>query len=138
VEALDRGDPRRRAAREELGVRIAVENVWNNFLLSPLEANRYLDELGSDRSAGTSTSATCSSTAGPSNGRASSARASCSCTSRSSAARRWTSRPLGGFGVELGDGDNDWPAIMAALDEIAYDGWASPRSAVADAERLVT
>ena len=29
-----------------------------------------------------------------------------------------------GFAVELGDGDNDWPAIMTALDEIGYDGWA--------------
>jgi hexulose-6-phosphate isomerase len=29
-----------------------------------------------------------------------------------------------GFEVELGDGDNDWPAIMRALDDIAYDGWA--------------
>ncbi|MCA9296477.1 MAG: sugar phosphate isomerase/epimerase, partial [Phycisphaerales bacterium] len=28
---------------EELGVRIALENVWNNFLLSPLEAARYVD-----------------------------------------------------------------------------------------------
>ncbi len=29
----------------ELGVRIAIENVWNHFLLSPLEAARYTDEL---------------------------------------------------------------------------------------------
>jgi L-ribulose-5-phosphate 3-epimerase len=32
---------------EELGVKIAIENVWNNFLLSPLEAARYVDELKS-------------------------------------------------------------------------------------------
>jgi hexulose-6-phosphate isomerase len=31
----------------ELGVAIAVENVWNNFLLSPLEFARYVDELES-------------------------------------------------------------------------------------------
>lgn len=30
-----------------LGVRIAVENVWNNFLLSPLEAARYVDQFES-------------------------------------------------------------------------------------------
>ena len=34
---------------EELGVSIALENVWNSFLLSPLEAARYVDELGSPR-----------------------------------------------------------------------------------------
>ena len=32
---------------EELGVKIAIENVWNSFLLSPLEAARYVDEFNS-------------------------------------------------------------------------------------------
>jgi len=32
---------------EQLGVVIAVENVWNKFLLSPLEFARYVDELDS-------------------------------------------------------------------------------------------
>ncbi len=32
---------------EELGVVIAVENVWNDFLLSPLEFARYVDDFES-------------------------------------------------------------------------------------------
>src|SRR5690606_33710709 len=32
---------------EETGVVIAFENVWNNFLLSPVEAARYVDEFES-------------------------------------------------------------------------------------------
>lgn len=32
---------------EELGVIIAIENVWNQFLLSPMEAARYVDEFES-------------------------------------------------------------------------------------------
>jgi hexulose-6-phosphate isomerase len=32
---------------ERLGVHIGVENVWNKFLLSPLEMARFLDEIGS-------------------------------------------------------------------------------------------
>ncbi len=32
---------------EELGVSIGVENVWNKFLLSPLEMARFVDGLGS-------------------------------------------------------------------------------------------
>src|SRR5690606_19180427 len=32
---------------EEKGVKIAIENVWNHFLLSPLEAARYIDEFES-------------------------------------------------------------------------------------------
>lgn len=31
----------------ELGIQIALENVWNNFLLSPVECARYIDELES-------------------------------------------------------------------------------------------
>ena len=30
-----------------LGVAMAIENVWNRFLLSPLEMTRYIDEIGS-------------------------------------------------------------------------------------------
>ena len=32
---------------EKMGVHIAIENVWNKFLLSPLEAARFVDEIGS-------------------------------------------------------------------------------------------
>ena len=41
-----------------------------------------------------------------------------------------------GFGVELGQGDCDWPAVVAALDEIGYEGWASAEVAGGDADRL--
>lgn len=30
---------------EKTGMQIALENVWNNFLLSPVEAKRYIDEI---------------------------------------------------------------------------------------------
>src|SRR5204862_3756266 len=32
---------------EELGVKIAIENTWSHFLLSPLESARFVDELKS-------------------------------------------------------------------------------------------
>lgn len=34
---------------EDLGVTIAVENVWNKFLLSPIEFARYVDEFNHPR-----------------------------------------------------------------------------------------
>jgi hexulose-6-phosphate isomerase len=34
---------------EKLGVTLAVEFVWNGFLFSPVEMNRLLDTVGSDR-----------------------------------------------------------------------------------------
>jgi L-ribulose-5-phosphate 3-epimerase len=33
---------------EKNGVAIGLENVWNKFLLSPLEAKNFVDEVGSD------------------------------------------------------------------------------------------
>ncbi|MFC0470396.1 sugar phosphate isomerase/epimerase family protein [Halalkalibacter kiskunsagensis] len=33
---------------ERFSVKIGIENVWNKFLLSPLEMARYIDELGSE------------------------------------------------------------------------------------------
>ncbi len=33
---------------KQAGVAIGIENVWNRFLLSPLETARFLDEIGSD------------------------------------------------------------------------------------------
>lgn len=34
---------------EQKGVTIGLENVWNNFLISPLEMARFIDEIGSAR-----------------------------------------------------------------------------------------
>ncbi len=50
VEAYERSQKRIRELlpmAEELGVTIGIENVWNKFLLSPLEFGRYVDEFGS-------------------------------------------------------------------------------------------
>ena len=109
---------------EELGVRIAIENVWNHFLLSPLEAARYVDELQS-----------------PNVGW----HLDCGNIIHYGWAQHWV-QSLGkriatlhikeysrakadkqgkwaGFDAEFLKGDNDWPAIMKALDDIGYDGW---------------
>lgn len=43
-DALSRLVPEAKAA----DVTIGIENVWNRFLLSPLETRRFLDEIGSD------------------------------------------------------------------------------------------
>lgn len=31
---------------EKTGMKIGLENVWNNFLMSPMEAKRFVDEIG--------------------------------------------------------------------------------------------
>jgi L-ribulose-5-phosphate 3-epimerase len=34
-----------------------------------------------------------------------------------------------GFAVEYLEGDNDWPAVMKALDQIGYHGWGTAEPA---------
>lgn len=43
---------------ERLGVSILVENIWNKFLLSPLEVRTLIDEIGSPHVASCWTRAT--------------------------------------------------------------------------------
>jgi L-ribulose-5-phosphate 3-epimerase len=80
---------------EQLGVKIAIENVWNQFLLSPLEAARYVDEFHSPAVAWHFDVGNVINTAGRSNGFASWARASTNCTSRNTAARNGTRKGYG-------------------------------------------
>ena len=65
---------------ERHGVTLAIENVWNKFLLSPQEMRQPLDEVGIPGSGPTSTWATASSTATPSSGWASWGSGSRRCT----------------------------------------------------------
>ena len=41
-----------------------------------------------------------------------------------------------GFGVDLLEGDNDWPSIMKALDEVGYTGWGCAEISGGGADRL--
>lgn len=122
---------------QELGVRIAVENVWNNFLLSPLEAARYVAEidspwvgwhldLGNLLIHGWPEQWT--RILGP---RVLQLHIKEFSREKMDAEGRWK-----GFEVALGDGDNDWPAILRAPDGIGYDGWGIAEVGGGDATRL--
>jgi L-ribulose-5-phosphate 3-epimerase len=109
---------------EELGVRIALENVWNNFLLSPLEAARYVDEFNSPMVGWHFDCGNIVNYGWPEQwvrilGRRIS-RVHVKEFSRKKADKegKWA-----GFNVALLEGDDDWPAIMKALDEVGYSGW---------------
>jgi hexulose-6-phosphate isomerase len=111
---------------EKLNVKIAVENVWNNFLLSPLEAARYIDQFQS-----------------PWVG----AYFDCGNILAYGWPEQWikilgkriakihikeysrkiadTQGKSAGFDVKLREGDVNWIAVMNALDEVGYQGWVS-------------
>ena len=123
---------------EKHGIKILVENVWNNFLLSPMEMARYLDEFDS-----------------PFVG----AYFDIGNVVRFGFPDQWI-RILGkrigkldvkeysrklqkdeglwkGFNVEIGDGDADYASVRTALNDIGYvDGWATAEVKGGDRERL--
>jgi hexulose-6-phosphate isomerase len=115
---------------EDLGVKIAIENVWNHFLLSPLEAARYIDEFHSPAlrwhfDVGNSIN----------NGwpeqwiRILGGRIHKLHIKEYSRKKRDEEGLWKGFEVEYLEGDNDWPAVMKALDETDYKGWGTAEPA---------
>jgi L-ribulose-5-phosphate 3-epimerase len=109
---------------EQLGVKIAIENVWNQFLLSPLEAARYVDEFNSPAVGWHFDIGNVINFGWPEQWiRILGKRIQKLHIKEYSRSKRDKQGPGAGFGVKFLEGDNDWPAIMKALDEIGYDGW---------------
>jgi len=124
-----------------LGVSIAFENVWNNFLLSPLEAARYSDELNDGL-------------ASPVFGwhfdignivnygwpeqwiDTLGARVIKLDVKDFSRSKRNDDGLWKGFGVEIGEGDSGWDRVRAALRRIGYSGWAAAEVGGGDLARL--
>jgi len=121
----------------ELGIRIAIENVWNNFLLSPLEAARYVDELESDQVGWHMDVGNVVNYGWPEQWiRILGHRVLKLDVKEFSRKKRNDEGLWKGFEAELGEGDCNWPAVVEALEDIGYDGWASAEVRGGDAERL--
>ena len=106
---------------EDAGINIGIENVWNRFLLSPLEMRQFLDEIGSERVG---------------------AYFDVGNVVHSGYPEHWIRilgkrikkvhfkdfrRNPGGLNsfVDLLSGDVDWPAVMQAFADIGYDDWVT-------------
>jgi L-ribulose-5-phosphate 3-epimerase len=106
-------------AAEKARVRLCVENVWNKFLLSPLELRQFIAQFGSEWVGSYYDVGNTLATGYPEHWIA----------ILGPAIRRVHlkdyRRAVGsvdGF-VELLSGDVNWPAVMAALRNIDYEGW---------------
>jgi L-ribulose-5-phosphate 3-epimerase len=126
----------------ELGVKIAVENVWNNFHLSPLEAARYVDELESPMVGWYFDIGNVAKLGFPEQWiRILGKRILKIHVKEYSLDLLKTKGPYAGFGVDLLAGTNKWPVIMKALDEVGYttkDNWATIEMPGGDAARMKT
>jgi hexulose-6-phosphate isomerase len=126
-EAFDRSIAEIRKAlplAESLGVVIAIENVWNRFLLSPLEAAAYVDSFQSPFVRWHFDVGNIVTQAWPEQWiRVLGSRIVQVHIKEFSRKLRDEKGPFAGFAVELLQGDSDWPQTMAALDEVGYSGW---------------
>lgn len=122
---------------EALGVAIAFENVWNNFLLSPLEAARYVDEFESANVGFYFDVGNIINYGWPEQWiDALGDRILKLDVKEFSRSKRDNEGLWKGFGVEIGEGDCDWPAVRESLTRIGYRGWASAEVGGGGAERL--
>src|SRR5215468_3836710 len=109
---------------EELGVKIAIENVWNQFLLSPLEAARYVDEFNSPAVGWHFDVGNVITYGWPEQWiRILGPRIQKLHIKEYSRKKRDTQGLWKGFEVALMEGDDNWPAVMKALDDVGYHGW---------------
>lgn len=121
---------------ERHGVRIALENVWNHFLLSPLECARYIDAFDSPWIGAYFDIGNIANYGWPEQWiRILGDRILKLDVKGYSRAVRDERGPWDGFS-DIGEGDIDWTAVTEALDDIGYDGWATAEVSGGDADRL--
>ena len=127
---------------EECGVRIAIENVWNNFLLSPLEAARYVDDFKSPWVGFHFDIGNVINYGYPAQWVRILGQRTLKLHIKDFSRKKRNDEGLWkGFDVELGDGDADWPATMKALDDTGYStapagNWATAEVRGGDRARL--
>ncbi len=122
---------------EETGVKIAFENVWNNFLLSPLEAARFVDELESDMVGWYFDVGNVVRYGWPEHWITALGDRILKLDVKEYSRKKQQDEGIWkGFEVELMEGDCHWPAVNQALTDIGYAGWASAEVPGGDRKRL--
>lgn len=122
---------------EELEITIAMENVWNNFLLSPLEAARYLDELESPWVGWYLDIGNIVRYGWPQHWIEALGKRIKKIDIKDFSRKKSKNEGLWkGFGAKIGDGDGDWAEVNKALAAIDWRGWGTAEVSGGGAERL--
>ncbi len=118
---------------QELKVVIGMEEVWNKFLLSPLEMARYVDEFASPWVKAYVDVGNMLFYGYPQDW----IRTLGSRISRVHVKDFKLDRGKGQFSwTNLGEGDVDWPEVRKALGEVGYEGWVTAEISGGDAAYL--
>jgi hexulose-6-phosphate isomerase len=124
---------------EKTGIQIALENVWNNFILSPLEAKRYIDEINHPLVGWYFDIGNILRYGWPEHWiETLQSRIMKLHMKEYSKEIMFNEGVRNGFGVELMEGDNNWPVVMKAIKAINYKGeWITAEVKGGDRKRLL-
>jgi len=122
---------------EETGIKIAIENVWNNFLLSPLEAARYIDEFNNPMIGWYFDVGNIIRYGWPEHWITTLSKRILKIDIKDYSRKKASDEGIWkGFEAELGEGDANWAAVNKALLSIGYQGWGSAEVNGGDRVRL--
>ena len=123
---------------EKTGIQIGLENVWNNFLLSPIEAKRFVDEINHPLIGWYFDIGNVLRYGWPEQWiKTLNTRIMKLHIKEYSRELMNTKGLWDGFKVELLEGDNNWPVVMKAVSEINHKGgWLTAEVNGGDRNRL--
>lgn len=122
---------------EKTGIKIALENVWNNFLLSPMEAARYVDEINHPLVGWYFDVGNVVRYGWPEHWIEVLGKRIMKLDIKEYSRKKQSDEGIWkGFNVEIGEGDCNWPEVNKALTKIGYSGWASAEVGGGDRARL--
>lgn len=111
---------------EKLNVKIAIENVWNNFLLSPMEAANYVDQFNTPIVGFYFDCGNILAYGWPEQWIKILGKRIAKVHIKEYSRKIADTQGKGaGFKVKLREGDVNWHEVMKALDEIGYTGWTT-------------
>lgn len=119
------------------GVRIGIENVWNMFLLSPLEMARYIDEFKSPWVGAYFDAGNIYNYGWPEQWiRVLGPRILKVHVKGYSRSLRDKQGPGAGFNAQIGEDEIDWTSVRKALADVGYRGWITAEVGGGGAERM--
>jgi len=123
---------------EETGMQIAMENVWNNFLISPVEAKRFVDEINHPLVGWYFDIGNVLRYGWPEHWIRTLNRRIMKLHIKEFSRKLMNSKGLReGFKVDLLKGDNNWPVVMQAIREIGHTGgWLTAEVSGGDRNHL--
>lgn len=123
---------------QELEIDILFENVWNNFLLSPIEAGRYVDEFQSNRVGWHFDVGNIVNYGYPNQWIETLGDRIKKLDVKDFSRQMRNDEGLWkGFSVKIGDGDAQWDRVCKALNKIGFSGWASAEVGGGGKDRLI-